>query len=130
MGEARDQPVNDGGKFIIGVAGNKKIPARIPGSGLIVAGFCGVWKDVRTDTWAALLFRSGELLVAHSTRLSFCAERSAFNAAAVVAATLGVTLSGRFVCDPVKGLLRRIIPSEEILRPFIQLHRFFMSSCC
>ena len=50
MGEAGDQPVNDGGKFIIGVAGSEKISARISGSGLIVAGFCGVWKDVGTDT--------------------------------------------------------------------------------
>ena len=93
-------------------------------------GFCGVWKDIGTDTWAALLFKSGELLVSNSTRLSFCAERSVFNAAAVVAATLGVTLSGRFVCDPVKWLLRGSIPSEETLRPFIRLRRLFMSSCC
>ena len=68
-----------------------------------------------------MLLRSGELLVANSTRLNFCAERSAFDAAAVVAATLGVTFSGRLICDPIKWLLHGITLSEEILRPFIRL---------
>lgn len=40
----------------------------------------------------ALVLRSGSLRAASSARLSLCADRSAFSAAAVVTATCGVTL--------------------------------------
>lgn len=44
---------------------------------------------------AAVLFSNGSLRTDKSARLSLWAERSAFNAAAVVTATFGVTLYGR-----------------------------------
>ena len=40
--------------------------------------------------------------MANSTRLSFWAESLAFNTTAVAMATLGVTLSSHFACDPIK----------------------------
>jgi len=55
--------------------------------------FCGVLNpEGGGSAVVALVLRSGSLRAASSARLSLWAERSAFSAAAVVAATCGVTL--------------------------------------
>lgn len=90
------QPSNDGGKLIVGVLGGTNT---LSGAGLTATAFCGVWKDVGTGKAVAVVFRSGWVLEANMALLSLWADRSAFNAAAVVIATFGVTFSGRLDDD-------------------------------
>jgi len=69
--------------------GRERRPAGVGVSG---ARFTAVLPGVRNDVGAAVaveaaLLSKGSFLVANRARFNFCAERSAFNAAAVVIAT-------------------------------------------
>lgn len=95
---------SDEGKFIIGVVGRVNTASGastsvVFTSGLVTVGFWGVWKDIGTGEAVAVVFRSGWVLEANIAFFSLCADRSAFNAAAVVMATFGVTFKGRFDDD-------------------------------
>lgn len=103
-GDGGVQLGSDEGKLIIGVVGGAKTPSGAFGSGVFTSGlntivFCGVWKDVGTSEVTAVMLRSGWVLEANIAFFSLCADRSAFNVAAVVMATFGVTLRGRFDDD-------------------------------
>lgn len=98
------QSPSDEGKLIIGVAGKVKTLSGAFTSGVFTSGltavpFCGVWKDVGRGEAVAVVFRSGRVLEANNAFFSLRADRSAFNAAAVVVATFGVTFRGRFDDD-------------------------------
>lgn len=95
---------SDEGKLIIGVVGSENPPSGVLMSGVFASSlttvlFCGVWKDVGTGEVTTILFRSGWVLEAKMAFFSFCADLSAFNAAAVVMATFGVTARGRLDDD-------------------------------
>lgn len=95
---------SDEGKVIIGVLGKVNTPTGASTSGVFTSrltsvAFCGVWKDTRIGEAVAVVFRSGWVLEANIAFFSLCADRSAFNAAAVVMATFGVTVRGRFDDD-------------------------------
>lgn len=95
------QPGSDEGKIIlgVGVVGGANTPSGVFTSDLTTVGLCGVWKDVGTGEAVAVVFRSGWVLDANMAFFNLCANRSAFNAAAVVMATFGVTFRGRFDDD-------------------------------
>lgn len=73
-------------------------------------GFCGVLKSMAGAALpTAWVFSNGSRRTRSSAPLSFCAALSAFRAAAVVTATFGVTLTGRFACVSLKSAGRRLL---------------------
>lgn len=94
----------DDARNVIGVVGKANTPSVVFTSGVFTSGlttvaFCGVWKDGGRSEAVAVVFKSGSVLDANNAFFSLCADRSAFNAAAVVIATFGVTFTGRFDDD-------------------------------
>lgn len=70
------------------------------------AALLGVRNDIGAGLDAALLLSKGSFLTASKARFNFCAERSAFNAAAVVTATWGITADGFLTLDSENRLSR------------------------
>lgn len=98
-GDGGVQTGSDEGKFKFMNAPSGAFTSGVFTPGLTTVVFCGVWKDVGTGEAVAVVFRSGWVLEANIAFFSLCADRSAFNAAAVVMATFVVTFRGRFNDD-------------------------------
>lgn len=79
---------------------------------------------------------SGSLRTRSNAPFSLCAARSAFSAAAVVTATLGVTLIGRLACVSFRSKGRRLVEGVAVWDgPSFRLdtrvvRRPTSSSCC
>ena len=97
VGGGGDQPGSDEGKLMNVSLGT--FTSGVFMADLTAVVFCGVWKDVGTGEAVDVVFRSGWVLEANIAFFSLLADRSAFNAAAVVMATFGVTFRGRFIDD-------------------------------
>lgn len=107
----------------------KLIEAGVLGS-CFTAALLGVRNDVGVGLDAALLLSKGSFLTASRARFNFCAERSAFNAAAVVTATWGITADGFLTLDSESRLSRELRTLEGISSFLIRCWSLATSPLC
>lgn len=120
--------VLNAGKALLGRE-MKLIGVGVVGS-CFTAALLGVRNDVGAGLDAALLLSKGSFLTASRARFNFCAERSAFNAAAVVTATWGITAEGFLTLDSESCLSRGPETLEDMSSLLIRCWSFATSPLC